>query len=98
MTPALKHPTTQHEVAEPAAKAELFHGVFFPEPPPADLTDVQDVEYSGQIEFPAVTEKEVKDSIRAAAPLKAPGPDGIANRALQVGERLVAKHLVRIVN
>lgn len=98
VTPAIRHPATQHEVTEPADKATLFCNAFFPAPPIADLTDIQDAEYSGQIEFPAVTEKEVKDAIRAAAPFKAPGPDSIANRALQVGERLITKHLTRIVN
>jgi hypothetical protein len=98
VTPAIQHPTTQHEVTEPDDKATLFRDAFFPAPPAADLTDIQDAEYSGQIEFPTVTEKEVRDAIRAAAPFKAPGPDSIANRALQVGERLITKHLTRIVN
>ncbi|KAL6152343.1 hypothetical protein ACJQWK_05935 [Exserohilum turcicum] len=98
VTPAIRHPTTEHEVTEPADKATLFRHAFFPAPPAADLTDIQDAEYSGQIEFPAVTEKEVRDAIRAAAPFKAPGPDSIANRTLQVGERLITEHLTRIVN
>jgi hypothetical protein len=78
----MQHPTTQHEVTEAADKATLFCDAFFSIPAAADLTDIQDVEYSGQIEFPTVIEKEVRDAICAAAPLKAPRLDSIANRAL----------------
>jgi hypothetical protein len=34
----------------------------------------------------------------AASPLKAPAPDGIPNRALQVASNLLVPHLTRIVN
>jgi ribonuclease HI/retron-type reverse transcriptase len=36
--------------------------------------------------------------VRAASPLKAPGPDGIINKALQAGIDLIAAHLTRIYN
>jgi hypothetical protein len=36
--------------------------------------------------------------MRAASPLKAPGPDGITNRALQAGVAQLAPHLTRIFN
>jgi hypothetical protein len=62
------------------------------------LADIQSAEYSSQIELPAITEKEVRDAIRAASPFKAPGPDGIVNRALQTGARLVATHLTSMFN
>ena len=52
VTPAIQHPTTEHEVTEPADKATLFRDAFFPAPPAADLTDIQDAEYSHQTEFP----------------------------------------------
>jgi hypothetical protein len=35
--------------------------------------------------MPLIIEKEVADAIRTALLLKAPGLDGIANRALQAG-------------
>jgi 5-formyltetrahydrofolate cyclo-ligase len=34
----------------------------------------------------------------AASPLKAPGPDRIANRALQAGSRLLTPYLVKVFN
>jgi hypothetical protein len=48
--------------------------------------------------MPQITEKEIKDAIRTASPLKAPGPDGIANKALQTGTAQLATHLTRIFN
>jgi hypothetical protein len=45
-----------------------------------------------------MTEKEVGDAIRTASPLKAPGPDSIANRALQAGTALIATHLTGVFN
>ena len=98
VTPAIQHPTTQHEITEPADKADLFRDTFFPTPPEADLRDIQDAEHSGQIELPPITEKEVKDAVRAASPLKAPGPDSIANRALQAGPSPITAHLTRAFN
>jgi hypothetical protein len=83
--PAIHHPNTQQELIDPADKAELFQDVFFPTPPEADLGDIQDAVYSGQIDMPPIEEKEVRTAIRGASPLKAPGPDGITNKALQAG-------------
>ncbi|KAH6044453.1 hypothetical protein HBI67_247390 [Parastagonospora nodorum] len=86
------------EIAEPSDKADLFRDIFFLIPPDADLEDIRAAEYRGQIEMPPIIEKEVADAIRTASPLKAPGPDGIANRALQAGSRLLTPHLVRVFN
>lgn len=85
-------------MVEAADKAKLFRSVFFPTPPDADLEDLQNAEYNDQIEMPSIEEREVKNAIRTASPLKAPGPDGIANKALQAGKTLVAAHLTRIFN
>ena len=54
--------------------------------------------YSGQIDMPLIKEKEVRTAIRAASPLKAPGLDGIPNKALQAGINLIAAYLIRIFN
>ena len=97
-TPAIRHPDTQQELIESADKAELFRDVFFPTPPEADLEDIENAEYNDQIEMPVIEEKEVRTAIRGASPLKAPGPDGITNKALQVGIDLIAAHLTRIFN
>lgn len=97
-TPAIQHPETQHETTEPSDKAKMFKEVFFPAPPEANLEDIRDVEYSGQIELPPITEKEIGDAIRAASPLKGPGPDGITNKALQAGRAQLTAHMLIIFN
>ena len=97
-TPAIEHPETRREITEPSDKAELFKDVFFPAPPEANLEDVRDAEYSGQIELPPITEKEIEDAIRAASPFKGPGPDGITNKALQAGRTQLTTHIRRIFN
>lgn len=88
VTPAIRHPDIRQEITDPAKKADLFRDTFFPTPPEADLRDIQDAGYNDQVETPLVTEKEVRDAIHAASPLKASGPDGIVNRALQAGVAL----------
>jgi hypothetical protein len=62
------------------------------------LEDIEHATYSDQIEMPPIEEKKVQTAIRAASPLKAPGPDGIMNKALQAGIDLIAAHLTRIFN
>ena len=97
-TPTIHHPDTRQELIDPADKAELFRDVFFPTPPEADVGDIANANYSGQIEMPSIEEKEVRAAVKATSPLKAPGPDGITNKALQVGVDLIAPHLTRIFN
>jgi len=48
--------------------------------------------------MPPIKEKEVRIAIQAASPLKAPGLDGILNKALQARIDLIAAHLARIFN
>jgi len=98
VTPAIQHPETQQAVTDPAKKADIFRDTFFPVPPEADLEDIRNAHYDDQVDMPPVTEKEVRDAIRAASPLKAPGPDGIINKALQAGLAQLATHLTRIFN
>ncbi|KAK4071132.1 hypothetical protein Purlil1_13494 [Purpureocillium lilacinum] len=82
----------------PNEKAELFRKVFFPKPPDANLDDIDSAVYIDQISLPPIAEQEVEDAIRNAAPLKAPGPDGIVNRALQIASPWIRQHLTRIFN
>jgi hypothetical protein len=48
--------------------------------------------------MPLIEEKEVQTAIRAVSPLKAPGLDGITNKALQAGIDPIAAYLTRIFN
>ncbi|OQD74227.1 hypothetical protein PENANT_c184G05569, partial [Penicillium antarcticum] len=82
ITPSLKiqdpqMPGTLAETVE--RKAEAFRIAFFPEPPPADLSDTDSFQYPQQIEFPAVAAQEIQEAVRGAKAGKAPGEDGIPN-------------------
>jgi ribonuclease HI/exonuclease III len=96
VTPAIKCPSTGREITETEEKARLFRSTFFPTPPEADLDDIQTAEYTQQVKLPEITEKEVMEAIRATAPLKTAGPDGISNKALQAGAELLTGHLTSI--
>jgi hypothetical protein len=76
----------------------LFREVFFPIPPEADLSDIEHAVYNDRINTPPITEQEVEEAIRETAPFKAPGPDGIINKVLQVAAPRIRTHLTRIFN
>lgn len=98
VTPAIQHLETQQAVTDPAKKADVFRDTFFLVPPEADLEDIRNAHYDNQVDMLLVTEKEVRDAIRAASPLKALGLDGIINKALQAGSAQLASYLTRIFN
>ena len=79
LTPSLK--TTNDGLAETVeAKATAFQQAFFPQPPAADLSNIDSYQYpTNQIEFPEITRHEIQDAVRDAAAGKAPGEDGIPN-------------------
>lgn len=98
VTPTIKCPNTNEEAVRPEEKASLLRDTFFPKPPEADLNDLENAEYHDQIPMPNITEKEILDAIQAAAPLKAPGPDGIPNKVLQAASSILVGHLAIIMN
>ncbi|KAJ6029797.1 hypothetical protein N7499_012205 [Penicillium canescens] len=62
-------------------KVQALREVFFPAPPIADLSDIDESPANRkQITFPAITEQELANAIRRTPPNKAPGPDGIPNK------------------
>ncbi|KAI3184976.1 hypothetical protein DTO027I6_9891 [Penicillium roqueforti] len=82
ITPSLKvqdpqAPGTLAETIE--QKAEAFRTAFFPQPPPACLSDTVSFQYPPPIEFPPVTAQEIQEAVRGAKAGKAPGEDGIPN-------------------
>jgi len=98
ITPILEHPDTSQMVSEPAEKAEIFKRAFFPSPPEAEIGDIENAIYPDRITMPPITEQEVERAIQEASPLKAPGPDGIPNRALQLAATWIKPHLSAIFN
>ena len=72
-------------------KAEMLKGVFFPAPPPADLSDIEGSFYPTSPHcLIIITKSEVSTALSRLKSDKAPGPDGISNRILKAcSEKLV---------
>lgn len=98
ITPELQHPITGHKATKPEEKAELLKETFFPRPPDANLDDLEDITYTGQIPIPPITVQEVEDTIHNVPSLKAPGPDKIPNLVLKIALPWIKIHLTRIFN
>lgn len=82
LTPSLKvqGPEGRGELAETVdQKAEAFRAAFFPQPPPAYLSDTASFEYPEPIELPPIIPHKIKDAVKRAKAGKAPGEDGIPN-------------------
>lgn len=82
----------------PQEKAEVLRQTFFPPPPAADLSDIDDYEYPPEIDGPDITMPEIEKAIRKAAPNKAPGADGITNGILHQTLDVLLPHLHRLFN
>ncbi|KJK84818.1 hypothetical protein H633G_11388 [Metarhizium anisopliae BRIP 53284] len=98
VTPALQHPDTLQMTSDTAEKADILRRAFFPCPPEADISDIEGAVYPERIDMPAITEQEVERAIREASPLKAPGPDSIPNKALQLVATWIKPHLAALFN
>jgi len=98
VTPIIKYPSTSKEAVKPEEKTALLKETFFPHPPEVDLSDIENTRYDDQIPMPDITEKEVLNAIQAVAPLKAPGPNGISNKALQAAAYMLVEHLATLIN
>lgn len=98
VTPTIRCPATSNQAVRPSEKTSLFRDAFFPTPPEANLSDIWNARYDDQIAMPDITEKEVLDSIQAASPLKAAGPDGIPDKVLQEASYMLVGHLTAIMN
>jgi ribonuclease HI len=69
---------------DPHEKTELLQKTFFPQPPEADLSDLDGYTYPTPIDLPPITLQEIKQAIMRASPKKAPGDDGIPTQVLQI--------------
>lgn len=96
-TPTLVKPNGE-QATRPEEKAQLLRQTFFPPPPQADLSDAEGYVYPTPIECPEVTIPEIGRAIRKASPNKAPGADGIPNRALQQTLHILLPYLHRLFN
>ncbi|OOQ82702.1 putative reverse transcriptase [Penicillium brasilianum] len=84
--PTLHSPEGRIPAETNQQKVDLLRQVFFPQPPQADLSDIESTTTSppNQLTFPAISQQEVSDIIKRAPPDKAPGEDGIPNRVWKI--------------
>ncbi|QIW96748.1 hypothetical protein AMS68_002266 [Peltaster fructicola] len=81
---------------EPEEKAQLLKEAFFPTPPPADLSILNDFNYQMAEKMEPVTVEEVERAIQRAVAGKAPGPDEIPNQCLHWILKPLARYLTPI--
>ncbi|EGU72833.1 hypothetical protein FOXB_16658, partial [Fusarium oxysporum f. sp. conglutinans Fo5176] len=98
VTPALIDPATKQQANTPNEKAELLRKTFFPVPPETNLEDIENANYPAPITMPPITTREIEEAIEESSPFKAPGPDGIANKALHIASPWIKHHLTKIFN
>ena len=58
--------------------------MFFPQPPQANLSNIDSTLFPSQLTFPAISQQEVIDTIKRAPPDKAPSGDTIPNRVWKI--------------
>jgi hypothetical protein len=85
------------EAQDPRSKAKLLRQTHFPPPPEADLQDIEDFQYPTPVDqAPRLTLEEINRAIMTTAKDKAPGPDGIPNRVLQIVAGVAPVLLLRL--
>jgi len=95
-TPELNTP--EGTARTPEQKAEALRTVFFPTPPPADLTDIQGFQYPEPIATQLITSEEVNQAIRSTPGDKAPGEDQIPNHVLHKALPWIKEYLTVLFN
>ncbi|KAF5232692.1 hypothetical protein FANTH_12863 [Fusarium anthophilum] len=88
---------TKQQANTPNKKAELLKKTFLLVLPETDLEDIENADYPAAIAMPPIT-PEIKEAIEESFPLKALGPDGITNKALQIASPWIKKHLTKTFN
>ena len=88
-------PTLDGQATTQEEKVEAFTKIFFPRPPPADLTDItQTKDYPLSVPYgPSITIEQIQVAVQRMAPKKAPGPDGIPNKVIQKALPYIERHL-----
>ena len=80
------------------SKTAALQEVFFPTPPPANLTDISGYQYKETRDWNAITLEEIREAIHQVPPDKAPGPDGLPNRIIKLACQTMIPQLAVIFN
>lgn len=79
-------------------KADALRNSFFPIPPPADTSDIDNATYQPPMAAPDIAEHETLQAIKRTGPWKAPGPDQIPNKVLHMAASQLAAPLTNLFN
>ncbi len=81
-------------------KARALQQKLFPEPAPADLSDIpeQPPNFPSPLPFPDITEHEVQEAFRSSRGDKAPGSDNIQFKVLKIAAPVIGPLLTQIYN
>ena len=77
-------------------KVKIFKKTFFPAPPNANLTYIQDFIYLTKIDIPAIADTKIENVIFRPVLNKTPGIDGISNWILGKIISLILQHLHKV--
>ena len=87
-------PTLNGHAATYEQKVNALQKSFFPEPPPADLTDIPTAVYPQEVTYEEqITIRQIREAVNRLTPDKAPGPDEISNRVLKNALPAIEHHL-----
>jgi ribonuclease HI len=90
-------PTLEGEAATNSQKTDTLTHTFFPQPPPADLSDIPGAIYPDSVPTKLIiTGTQVKRAIEKLAPNKAPGPDEIPNHVLKRCLSILQPHILEL--
>jgi hypothetical protein len=88
-------PMINETAASEDVKAEIFRETFFPPPPAADLSDIEETVYPESVPPPPrITLSQVDTAIEKLAAKKAPRPDEIPNLVLKKCYNEIKNHLL----
>jgi len=80
------------------SKCTALQEVFFPEPPEADLADINRYPYPETDDWKPITQHEIREALHLLPADKAPGPDEIPNRILKLACYLMLPLLAVVFN
>jgi exonuclease III len=97
--PTQTHISTLDNETTNEGKSAKFRDAFFPPPPPADISDINDkTTYPGPVPCnERITMQQLERAVDRLAPDKAPGPDEITNRVLKKNFDILQHHLLAMV-
>jgi hypothetical protein len=89
-------PILNETTATNESKTQEFIRTFFPEPPPATVGDIGNIEHATSAIHcdMKITKRQLRRAIQKLSPNKAPGSDGIINKVMKENIDVLEGHLL----